>query len=99
MAKLETAGKGFWRRNLWIFLLCLAGVVIAPLAAYGFGSALMGAYEGEGGLPGFLGAIYSDAFRGGSAALGLVLSPTLFVLTWWAVAAWLGRNSRLKSSN
>ena len=97
MAKPEAAGQGFWRRNLWIFMLCLAGVVIAPLAAYVFGAALMGAYEGEGGLPGFLGAVYGDAIQGGSAALGLVLSPTLFVLTWWAIAAWLRRSSGLKS--
>lgn len=86
------------RRWPWILAgLCLAGVVIAPLAAYAFGAVVMGPYEGDGGLGGFLAAVYGDALRGRWSALGLVLSPAAAVLCWWAVIAWL-RSARRPSA-
>lgn len=68
-----------------IAIVIVAGAVLAPVAVYVFGANLIAPYEGDGGLLGFLGSVYGDALRGKLAAWALLLSPALFVLTWWAV--------------
>ena len=68
-----------------IAIVIVAGAVLAPVAVYVFGASLIAPYEGDGGALGFLGSVYGDALRGKLAAWALLLSPALFVLTWWAV--------------
>ena len=65
--------------------ILILGALIAPVAVYLFGANLIAPYEGEGGLPGFLGSVYGAALDGSPAAWGLLLSPAAFVLTWWGV--------------
>ena len=65
--------------------LALAGALLVPLAVYLFGSTLMGPYEGDGGLVGFLATVYADLLRGRPGALALVLSPTVFFALWWLI--------------
>lgn len=74
-------------RRLIITLLTIiaGGAVLAPVAVYVFGTTLLAPYEGDGGVLGFLGSVYGDAWQGKAAAWGLLLSPTAFLLTWWAV--------------
>ena len=68
-----------------LLMLVLAGFLLAPIAVYIFGVNLFAPYEGDGGLPGFLGSVYGDALRGEPAAWALLLTPAAFVITWWAV--------------
>jgi hypothetical protein len=77
--------KGRGRGGMLIAGLCLAGALLVPFAVYLFGSTLMGPYEGEAGLAGFLAAVFSDVFRARAGALALVLSPAAFVLLWWLI--------------
>jgi hypothetical protein len=71
-----------------IIFLCLVGV---PPAVYWTGGILVGPYEGEQGLPGLIGSIYSDALSGHLSALVLLASPLLFVGIWM----FYGKLSRL----
>ncbi|UCG73501.1 MAG: hypothetical protein JSV45_03775 [Chromatiales bacterium] len=74
------------RRTLYtIVLVVVGGAVLAPVAVYLFGVNLIAPYAGEGGALGFLGSVYGDALQGRAAAWALLLSPAVFVLTWWAV--------------
>ncbi len=78
------------KRSTVILLgLCLLAALLAPVAVYLFGSAVMGPYEGTGGLGGFVGQVYSQAFAGKTSALALMLSPALALLTWWGLARYL----------
>ncbi len=63
--------------------------LLAPVVVYLFGSALMGPYEGPGGLGGFVGHVYGQALAGKTSAIALMLSPTLALLTWWGLAGYL----------
>lgn len=73
-------------RSLLLFaVLSLLGVLLAPLVVYWFGSTVMGPYEGDSGLSGFLASIYSAAWAARPGALALILSPAGLLLTWWLV--------------
>jgi hypothetical protein len=56
-----------------------------PIIIYLFGGLLVGPYQGENGLLGFMGAIYLDALTGHLAALILLLSPAILVSIWLGV--------------
>jgi len=64
--------------------LLLAGGLILPLLVYAVGRQLIGRYEGPGGLGGFLGTLYRDAWHGEPAAWILLATPLLLVATWQA---------------
>ena len=68
--------------------LLLTGALFVPIAAYLIGSYIIGPYEGNGGLAGFLGTIYLSAGRGERAALVLILAP-LLIVTVWQIGLWL----------
>ena len=70
---------------LTLLLLCLAGALLAPVAVYLFGSSLMGPYEGDGGLAGFMTGVFSAAVECHYGALALLLTPAGLVLTWWLI--------------
>lgn len=65
-----------------ILALLVTGAVIIPIGAYLVGSYVVGPYEGDGGMAGYLGAIYLSAWRGERAALTLILAPLLIVMAW-----------------
>ena len=65
----------------WL-LFALACLVLVPVCVYGIGSLLLGPYEGDNGLPGFMGSLYGDALTGGLAAWLLLTSPLLLVAIW-----------------
>ena len=62
-----------------IMLLCLVGV---PFIIYLTGNAIVGPYEGESGILGLMGHIYSDAISGSAKAWLVLLGPALLVLIW-----------------
>ena len=82
MSKAKTS-RPLGRTLKTFVMLLLAGILLAPVAVYVFGVNLIAPYEGDGGALGFLGSIYGEALNGEAAAWALILSPTLFVLTWW----------------
>jgi len=72
-----------WKKRLTRFAaLLVTGAVIIPVGAYLVGSVVVGPYEGENGLAGYLGTIYLAALGGERAALILILSPWLIVIVW-----------------
>lgn len=73
------------RLIITLTVIIAGGAVLAPVAVYVFGTTLLAPYEGDGGAFGFVGSVYRDALQGEAAAWGLLLSPTAFILTWWAV--------------
>lgn len=75
-----------------IGLLILCATVFIPVLGYVVGSAVVGPYEGDGGLPGYLGTIYVSALRGERAALTLLFAPGLIVIVW-LVGLWLFRRA------
>jgi hypothetical protein len=90
MSRPNSAAPG-WRRSLRSLLLVIAaGAVIAPVVVYLFGVTVFAPYEGQGGLPGFLGSVYGSALAGSSAAWVLLLSPAALWLTWWGIYRLLG---------
>ena len=83
-----------WKKHLKrIGALIVLGAVIVPIAAYLVGGTVVGPYQGDGGLTGYLGAIYLSAWRGERAALTLILTP-LAVFATWLTALWLLRYER-----
>lgn len=70
------------KRLTGIVLLLLTALVFIPVAAYVVGGMVVGPYEGDSGLTGYLGTIYQSAMRGERAALTLILSPLIIVLVW-----------------
>lgn len=72
-----------WKKRLIrIGALLLTGAIVVPAGAYIIGSTVIGPYEGNAGLAGYLGTIYLSAWRGERAALILILGPLLIVITW-----------------
>jgi len=72
-----------WKKRLMsILALLLTGAVIIPVVAYLVGGYVVGPYAGDGGLAGYLGAIYLSAWHGERAALTLILTPILIVMVW-----------------
>ena len=63
-------------------LVWLPSMVVVPLCAYLGGSIVVGDYEGQSGLLGYLGAIYGDALSGRWYAWILILAPALIIATW-----------------
>lgn len=83
-----------WRKRLTNLLaLFVTGAAIIPLGGYLVGLFVIGAYEGENGLAGYLGSIYLAAWQGEKAALILILAPIL-VVGVWMIALWLYRPNR-----
>lgn len=70
------------KRLTRVAALLLTAIVFIPAAGYLIGSTIVGPYEGDGGLAGYLGTIYLSAMRGERAALTLILSPLLIVVIW-----------------
>jgi len=70
--------------------LLVIGAVLIPVIAYLVGGAIVGPYEGNGGLAGYLGTIYQSTWHGERAALMLILAP-LLVVAAWMTALWLLR--------
>ena len=66
-----------------ILLLCLVGV---PVIIYLTGNTIVGPYEGESGMLGLMGHIYSDAISGSAAAWLVLMGPALLVLIWSTAA-------------
>jgi len=72
-----------WKRCLLNSLaLLVTGAVFIPVGAYLVGRFVIGPYEGEHGLAGYLEMIYWSAWHGKQAALMLILGPMLIVGTW-----------------
>jgi len=72
-----------WKKRLMnILALLVTGAVIIPVCAYLVGGYIVGPYEGNSGLAGYLGTIYLSAWRGERAALTLILAPMLIVAVW-----------------
>ncbi len=72
-----------WKKILIrIAALLFAGAVIIPVMAYLVGGTIVGSYEGNGGLAGYLGTIYLSTWHGERAALMLILAPLLIVVIW-----------------
>jgi hypothetical protein len=72
-----------WKKRLMnILALLVTGAVILPVGAYLVGGYIVGPYEGNSGLAGYLGTIYLSAWRGEQAALTLILAPLLIVAVW-----------------
>ena len=94
-AQRQSAG-----RSLLLFAaLSLLGVLLAPLVVYWFGSTVMGPYEGDSGLTGFLGSVYSAAWAARPGALALILSPAGLLLTWWLIFKFLLGSRHAGESN
>lgn len=70
-ARLRTAG-----------LALLLSFLIVPVCAFVGGLIVVGDYEGQSGLLGYMGAIYGDALRGRWLAWMLILAPILIVGLW-----------------
>ncbi len=66
-----------------LLALALAGLVIVPVFAFIAGHLLAGPYKGEYGVLGYLGTIYTNLLAGEPAAILLVGSPALVMLTWY----------------
>ena len=69
-------------------VMLVIGLVPVPIAVYFVGQAVVGPYEGDGGLIGLIGQIGADLLRLRLAAWTLVLSPYLIVQLLRAVAHW-----------
>jgi len=82
------------RTALTLLIVCLTGALLAPVAVYVFGTTVMGPYEGEGGLGGLAGSVFSAAAELKVGALALLLAPAGLVLTWWLIFHMLRRRSR-----
>jgi len=74
-------------------LALLLSFVLVPVFAYIGGSLVVGDYEGQSGLLGYLVAIFGDALRGRWLAWILILSPVLIVTTWM-ILIWAGKRAR-----
>jgi hypothetical protein len=74
-------------------LAVLLGFVLVPVCAYVGGSLVVGDYEGDSGLLGYLVAIFGDALRGRWLAWVMILAPLLLVGIWTLVAR-TGRRMR-----
>ena len=72
-----------WKKRLTqVLLLLIAGVIVIPVSAYAVGMALVGVYEGNGGVAGYTASILAAAWRGDLAARLIVLSPLGLGLIW-----------------
>jgi hypothetical protein len=70
-------------KNLRQSLIVLAiSIVLVPSIVFLGGLWLAGPYEGENGVLGMLGHIYTDALSGKLSALLLLLGPLLLILLW-----------------
>jgi hypothetical protein len=65
-----------------LLALFVTGAAIIPVGGYLIGRYVIGPYEGENGLAGYLGSIYLAAWQGEKAALVLILAPMLVVGIW-----------------
>jgi len=65
-----------------LLALLVTGAAIIPVGAYLIGRYVIGPYEGEYGLAGYLGSIYLAAWQGEKPALILILAPMLVVGIW-----------------
>ena len=74
-------------------MLVLMSLIIVPICAYLVGGLIVGPYEGDGGLAGYLGEIISRAFIGERSALILMLTPAILI-SIWSFVIWLGRRQR-----
>jgi len=66
-------------------LALLLSVLLVPVLAYIGGSLVVGDYEGNSGMLGYLLSIYGDAARGRWLAWILILAPVLIIATWTLV--------------
>lgn len=72
-----------WKKRLKIvLLLILTGLLFLPVCAYLVGLFVVGPYEGQSGMAGYLGTLYVSAWRGELAARLLLLTPLLLAITW-----------------
>ncbi len=72
-----------WKQSLMnVLALLVTGAVFIPIVAYLIGGYIVGPYEGENGLAGYLEVIYLSAGHGERAALTLILTPLLIVIAW-----------------
>ena len=78
------------RVALWTGALLLTGTIVVPMCAYVVGVTVIGPYAGNGGLLGYLAAIWRGIGAGDAAALSIALAPTLLTLTWW-ITVWARR--------
>jgi len=62
--------------------LLVTGAVFIPAGAYLVGRFVIGPYEGDHGLAGYLETIYWSAWHGEQLALMLILGPLLIAATW-----------------
>ncbi len=86
------------KRLIRIAIVLLTAFVFIPVTAYLVGTIVVGPYEGESGLAGYLATIYQSALRGERAALTLTLSPLLIVIAW-QVGLLLFRRARIGTAS
>ena len=67
-------------------LALLLSFLIVPVCAFVGGLIVVGDYEGQSGLLGYMAAIYGDALRGRWLAWILILAPILIVGLWTIIA-------------
>jgi hypothetical protein len=79
--------RGLGMNNKLVRWLAYFGlsVVIAPIIVFNAGLLLVGEYEGENGLFGFLSTVYGAALSGSLSAWLLLLGPIIVVLIWMCV--------------
>jgi len=77
----------------------LLSFVLVPVVAYIGGSLVVGDYEGQTGLLGYLVAIFGAALRGRWLAWTLILAPVMIVTIWTLVVWAVRRGHRLTSPN
>ena len=65
-----------------LLALLVTGTTVIPVAAYLVGHTVIGPYEGDYGLAGYLGSIYLAAWQGKKAALIIMLAPVLVAGAW-----------------
>ena len=75
----------------------IVGEIVEVVALF-VGLFVIGPYEGEYGLAGYLGSIYLAAWQGKWTALVLILAPLLTVGAWLA-GLWLYRRDRAEAGS
>ena len=74
---------GNWKKRLKsVLLLIVTGLLFLPVCAYIVGLIVVGPYEGQSGVAGYLGTLYVSAWRGELTARLLLLTPLLLAATW-----------------
>lgn len=83
--------------SLSVILLVVFGLVVLPALAFAVGQVIIGPYEGDNGLAGYITVIYQALGEGSAVAVIMVCTPLVVVLMWWALL-WLMRRNTVADS-